>query len=125
MTVFGSSNWTSPSTESQLEHNLFTTDPAFFSWAENAFERKWRNLGPSPETQPFVPLPPDTPTLTSPVDGATNQPVSVTLGWHGGEWAHRYDLFLGTDPNHLVKMLDDEELGPYDLATTISGLLQP
>jgi regulation of enolase protein 1 (concanavalin A-like superfamily)/phosphatidylserine/phosphatidylglycerophosphate/cardiolipin synthase-like enzyme len=122
MTVFGSSNWTSPSTESQLEHNLFTTDPAFFSWAENSFERKWNNLGPSPETTAFVPLPPDVPTLTSPVDGATNQPVSVTLEWHGGEWAHKYDVFLGTDPNHLVKMLDDEELGPYDLATTISGL---
>jgi phosphatidylserine/phosphatidylglycerophosphate/cardiolipin synthase-like enzyme len=55
MAVFGSSNWTSPSTESQLEHNLFTTDPSFFSWAQNAFERKWNNLGPSPETQPFVP----------------------------------------------------------------------
>ena len=27
MSIFGSSNWTSPSTDSQREHNMFTTQP--------------------------------------------------------------------------------------------------
>jgi regulation of enolase protein 1 (concanavalin A-like superfamily)/phosphatidylserine/phosphatidylglycerophosphate/cardiolipin synthase-like enzyme len=125
MTVFGSSNWTSPSTETQLEHNIFTTDPTFFAWAHDAFERKWNNLGPAPETQPFTPLPPDTPALASPADGATNQPVSVALQWHGGPWAHKYDVFVGTGPGNMVQVLnkDDNELGPYDQGVTVSGLL--
>jgi regulation of enolase protein 1 (concanavalin A-like superfamily)/phosphatidylserine/phosphatidylglycerophosphate/cardiolipin synthase-like enzyme len=122
MTVFGSSNWTSPSSEYQLEHNLFTTDPVFFAWARDHFERKWNNLGPSPETQPFQPQGPDTPVLGAPADGSTGQSTSITLDWHAGPWAHKYDLFLGTDRNNLVKIINDEELGPYDLAVTLNGL---
>jgi regulation of enolase protein 1 (concanavalin A-like superfamily) len=122
MTIFGSSNWTSPSTEYQLEHNLFTTDPVFFAWARNSFERKWNNFGDSPETEPFVPLAPDTPILGGPADGATGQPVALTLDWHAGAWAHKYDLLLGTDPNHLSKIIDDQEYGPYDIAVPLTGL---
>ncbi len=127
MAIFGSSNWTSPSASSQLEHNLFTTDPTFFAWARDHFERKWNNLGPSPETQPFAPLPPDTPALRSPANGASTQPTTVTLSWYAGPWAHKYDVYLGTDPAHLQKVLDDVDLGPSESPTdlishTISGL---
>ena len=123
VTVFGSSNWTSASSDYQLEHNLFTHDPAFYTWARNHFERKWNNLGGAPETTPFVPLPPDRPVLAAPTNGATAQPLTVTLQWHAGPWAHRYDVYLGTNQNNLVKVVDDQELGPYDIATTIPGPL--
>ena len=123
MSVFGSSNWTSASSEYQLEHNLFTHDPAFYTWSRNHFDRKWNNLGGAPETTAFVPLPPDKPSLLSPLHNETGQPTTVTLLWRAGPWAHRYDVFLGTDPANLVRIVNDEELGPYDISTTVTGLV--
>jgi phosphatidylserine/phosphatidylglycerophosphate/cardiolipin synthase-like enzyme len=127
MAVFGSSNWTSPSATSQLEHNLFTTDATFYDWMRNHFERKWNNLGPAPETQPFVPLPPDRPSLRQPANGAAAQKTSLTLSWYAGPWAHKYDVFLGTSPSNLQKVLDDVELGPSksssaDIHFSLAGL---
>jgi phosphatidylserine/phosphatidylglycerophosphate/cardiolipin synthase-like enzyme/regulation of enolase protein 1 (concanavalin A-like superfamily) len=127
LVVFGSSNWTSPSADSQLEHNLFTTDPWFLTWASDHFQRKWANQGPVAETEPFQPLPPDTPTLKQPANGATVSGDTVTLSWYAGPWAHKYDVLIGPDPNSLVKALDDRELGPSQWTTdyrshTISGL---
>jgi hypothetical protein len=112
MTIVGSSNWTSASAEGQHEHNLFTTKPWMYWWARDHFDRKWGNLGPAEETAPFVPLPPDTPLLKSPADGAADQSVAVTLTWNAGPWAHKYDVYVGTDPSALVKVADDVELGP-------------
>jgi regulation of enolase protein 1 (concanavalin A-like superfamily) len=127
MTIYGSSNWTSPSSDSQIEHNLFTTDPVFFQWGEDQFNRKWNNTGPSQETEPFVPLPPDTPVLKVPANAATAQPTTLTLKWYAGPWAHKYDVYLGTDPSNLTKIVSDNELGPSQSATdyvtwTLSGL---
>jgi phosphatidylserine/phosphatidylglycerophosphate/cardiolipin synthase-like enzyme/regulation of enolase protein 1 (concanavalin A-like superfamily) len=127
MVVFGSSNWTSPSASSQLEHNLFTTEATFYAWARDHFERKWNNLGPAPETQPFVPLPPDRPSLRRPANGAGEQATTGTLAWYAGPWAHKYDVYLGTTPSDLQKVLDDVELGPSqspsdDVHFSFSGL---
>src|SRR5918993_798252 len=58
MTIFGSSNWTGPSSNSQDEHNYFTTKSWFFQWFVNHFERKWN--APS-EFVDFTPLPPNEP----------------------------------------------------------------
>ena len=96
MTIFGSSNWTGPSSNSQLEHNYFTTKPAFFQWFVDQFERKWNS---TTENQPFVPLPPDQPTYIAPANAATGQSTTITLQWEGGPWAHKYDIFFGTSPN--------------------------
>jgi len=123
VSVFGSSNWTSASSDYQLEHNLFTADPAFYSWSRIHFDRKWNNTAPSPETQPFAPLPPDKPWLGAPANNATGQPLSVTLYWEPGPWAHRYDVLLGTDPNNLAKVVDDKELGPYGKTADVTGLI--
>lgn len=41
--VFGSSNWSSASANSQLEHNLFTTQAEVFNWLVAQFERKWNS----------------------------------------------------------------------------------
>ena len=123
MSVIGSSNWTSASSDYQLEHNLFTHDPAFYTWSRNHFDRKWNNLGGAPETTAFVPLPPHKPSLSSPSNNETGQPATVTLQWQAGPWAHKYDVFLGTDPANLAKIVNDEELGPYDISTTITGLV--
>ena len=123
ISVIGSSNWTSASSEYQLEHNLFTHDPAFYAWSRAHFERKWNNSGGAPETTPFVPLPPDRPVVYAPANDAAGQPSTVTLQWHAGPWAHKYDVFLGTNPNNLAKVVNDQELGPYDISTTISGLV--
>ena len=96
MTIFGSSNWTGPSSNSQLEHNYFTTKAWFFKWFVDQFERKWNSTS---ENQPFVPLGPDQPTYLAPLNGATAQPTTLTLEWEGGPWAHKYDIFFGTSPN--------------------------
>jgi regulation of enolase protein 1 (concanavalin A-like superfamily) len=112
LAVFGSSNWTSASASSQLEHNLFTSNPDHFDWFSAHFDRKWNNTGPAPETKPFVPLPPDTPSLRAPANASVDQPLSVILSWNGGFWAHKYDVYLGTSPGSMTKILDDRELGP-------------
>ena len=122
-TVFGSSNWTSASSDYQLEHNLFTGDPVFYAWARAHFDRKWNNTGGAPETEPFVPLPPHQVVQTLPANGAVGQPVQVTLQWSAGPWAHKYDVFVGTDPGNLVKVVNDAELGPYDIQTITPALV--
>ncbi len=37
MSIFGSSNWTSPSSDTQREHNLFTTKQWIYDWLEAQF----------------------------------------------------------------------------------------
>ena len=118
-TVFGSSNWTSPSADAQHEHNLFTTKQWFFDWSRDHFLRKWDNLGPVVETEPFVPLPPDAAQAKAPLDGASNQPLDVILKWYAGPWAHKYDVYLGTSPSTMTKIVSDVELGPSETATDL------
>jgi phosphatidylserine/phosphatidylglycerophosphate/cardiolipin synthase-like enzyme len=108
LAVFGSSNWTSSSSDTQREHNYFTTKPWFVDWLKAQFERKWTNTqdpstggGPITPTMfyDFTPLPPDEPSYLSPASDALGQAASVTLRWEGGYWAHRYDVYFGTTPN--------------------------
>lgn len=107
LSIFGSSNWTSASAESQHEHNLFTTKPWVYDWTTAHFNRKWDNTGPVQETEPFVLLPPDTPVLKTPADGSQSQPLAVTLKWWCGPWAHKYDVYFGTNPTALPKVAND------------------
>jgi len=122
MAILGSSNWTSPSADTQLEHNLFTTDAIIYAWSRDHFARKWNNTGGAPETAPFAPLPPDVPQLVSPLPGAISQPLTPTLTWSAGPWAHKYDLYVGTDLANLTKVLNDRELGPYEQSWTMPAL---
>jgi phosphatidylserine/phosphatidylglycerophosphate/cardiolipin synthase-like enzyme len=120
MSIFGSSNWTISSANSQLEHNYFTHKPDLHLWTIDHFERKWNNLGPLPETKPFVPLPPDTPVNKLPANVAQNQPLSVNLRWYGGPWAWYYDVYFGTDPTNLELLPErtDLPLGPSPNTST-------
>jgi len=102
MSIFGSSNWTSPSANSQQEHNYFTKKAWIFNWFVAQFERKWNNSNPvrSIESKPFVPLPPDKPVNRLLANGAVG--VATTgqkLQWHGGYWAQTYDVYFGTSPS--------------------------
>jgi phosphatidylserine/phosphatidylglycerophosphate/cardiolipin synthase-like enzyme len=111
MAIFGSSNWTSPSAESQEEHNLFTRDAAMYQWFVNQFSRKWNNTTGVIENEPFVPLPPEPPQSPLPEMGATGVGTSVTLQWEGGFYAHNYDVYLGTSPNPPL-LAANQALGP-------------
>ena len=103
MTIFGSSNWTGPSSNSQQEHNYFTLKPYFFNWFVDQFERKWNSTS---ENQPFVPLGPDEPSYIAPANGAIAQPTTLTLQWEGGRWAHKYDIYFGTTLNPPLLVAD-------------------
>jgi phosphatidylserine/phosphatidylglycerophosphate/cardiolipin synthase-like enzyme len=99
MSIFGSSNWTSASTSSQLEHNEFQKDAGIFEYFRQQFVRKWNNKTGNIETQWFTPLPPDTPAYVSPASGS-KQPLSgVKLSWKPGYWAHKADVYFGTSSN--------------------------
>jgi phosphatidylserine/phosphatidylglycerophosphate/cardiolipin synthase-like enzyme len=114
MTIFGSSNMTSKSSDSQHEHNYFTRKAAIFQWFESQFNRKWHNTNPlgAPETKPFVPLPPDAPSSRSPADGAVGSATSGTkIVWYGGLWAHLYDIYFGTTPEPPL-IASNVALGP-------------
>ena len=112
MTIFGSSNWTSASADSQLEHNLFTTDATWARWTQDHFNRKWSNLGAAAESKAFTPLPGNKPVLKTPAHGATGQPTTVTLQWYAGLWTHKYDVYIGTSTGAMTRVLNDRELGP-------------
>jgi len=114
LTFFGSSNWTSPSSDSQHEHNYFTTKSNFFTYFKSQFNRKWNNTTGNVETEDFVPLPPDHPVYKSPANGATGLGTSVTLKWFGGPWAHNYDILMGTSATSLQVVAADQPLGPSD-----------
>jgi phosphatidylserine/phosphatidylglycerophosphate/cardiolipin synthase-like enzyme len=95
--IFGSSNWTPGSASLSDEHNYFYDPslgkPWFFRWFADQFERKWMD---TVNYVPFQPLPPDTPSYSTPINGASGSTATVTLTWEGGSWAHFYDIFLGT-----------------------------
>jgi hypothetical protein len=97
MTIFGSSNWTSASSDSQQEHNYFTTKTSIFTWFEDQFNRMWNNTNSAKatETVPFVPLPPDKPTNQSPASGASVSTSTATLKWYPGPWGVLYDVYFG------------------------------
>ncbi|HKV36831.1 MAG TPA: phospholipase D-like domain-containing protein [Pyrinomonadaceae bacterium] len=96
MAIFGSSNMSVPSSDSQDEHNLFTTRTELFQPLVDQFERKWNS---TTEYKPFVPLPPDAPVSPSPVNQSFTTSNNVTLRWEGGFYAWKYDVYFGTDPN--------------------------
>jgi PLD-like domain len=121
LTIFGSSNWTSPSDDWQAEHNYFTKKTYFFDWFKAQFERKWNNTV-AEETTAFVPLPPDKPIYLTPANGAVGQPTTnLQLVWKGGLWAHIYDIYFGTslgaDGNPPL-FLADQPLGPTEYDTS-------
>jgi len=102
MTIFGSSNMTSKSSDSQHEHNYFTKKSAIFQWFVNQFNRKWNNTNPLgvAESKSFVPLPPDVPGDRNPADAAVGVATTgAKLSWNGGPWAHLYDVYFGTTPD--------------------------
>jgi hypothetical protein len=112
MSIFGSSNWTSPSSDSQREHNAFTTKGAIFTWLVNQFERKWNNQTGYAETKPFVPLPPDAPSYVSPANGAAGTATTgLALTWYAGPWGQVYDVYFGTASNPPL-LEADKRLGP-------------
>jgi regulation of enolase protein 1 (concanavalin A-like superfamily) len=126
LTVFGSSNMTSPSAASQEEHNYFTTKTAIFQWFEDQFNRKWNNSGGNNETTAFVPLPPDKPAYQSIANGATGVPTSSQqLVWYGGPWAHIYDIYFGTDPTAGVLLAANQALGPSETTTEYQHYVLP
>ena len=112
LSIFGSSNWTSPSADSQREHNYFTRKPWILSWLATLFDRKWNNRTGFSETKPFVPLPPDVPSYALPGNGAGGVPTSgITLTWDAGLWAHYYDIYLGITPSPPL-FAANQRLGP-------------
>jgi hypothetical protein len=128
--IFGSSNWTSPSDNSQQEHNYFlpAAKPEMIAWFIGQFERKWTNGNPigAYETMPFTPLPPDVPKNNAPANGAFNQPRTITLRWYAGPWAHNYDIYFGTS-NPPSLFIANVSLGPSQSSSdyktfTVSGL---
>src|SRR5581483_9983710 len=95
LAVWGSSNWTMPSFNSQQEHNFFSTaavKPWFFDWFVNQFERRWNS---PQEYRAFVPIGPGSPVNKSPANAASAVKQSVSLNWDGGPWGQLYDIYLG------------------------------
>jgi len=126
MSIWGSSNWTSPSFNSQQEHNYFTKKPLFVQWFQNQFERRWNS---HTEYKAFIPVGPGAAKIKSPVSGATGQPTSVTLTWEGGPWGQQYDVYFGTTTNpplvaqNVVTGAPEDPTGPLTYETyKVSGL---
>lgn len=123
-TIFGSSNWTTPSSDAQDEHNVFMRDVATLQWFARQFERKWHNAAGVLEYEAFRPLPPDRPDAPAPADGAAGVAATtgVTLSWYGGPWAHLYDVYLGTDPSNLTRVGQDLALGPSESSGQVQSV---
>jgi phosphatidylserine/phosphatidylglycerophosphate/cardiolipin synthase-like enzyme len=126
MTIFGSSNWTTASANSQQEHNYFTTKNGIFQWFAAQFDRMWHNANPlrEIETAPFVPLPPDAPRYGSPGDGTQLPGMPATLSWFGGPWAHNYDIYFGTSPTPPL-LAANVNLGPGAIPSAYQSYSTP
>jgi phosphatidylserine/phosphatidylglycerophosphate/cardiolipin synthase-like enzyme len=126
MTIFGSSNMTSKSSDSQHEHNYFTKKSNIFTYFVDQFARKWNNSNPlgAPETKPFTPLAPDAPVYKSPGDGTSVATTGVKLTWYGGPWAHLYDVYFGTSPDPPLYAAD-RALGPSLTTSTNQSFTLP
>jgi len=123
--IFGSSNWTSPSDQSQEEHNLFTTRPWMVQWFAAQFDRKWNNTGPAAETQQFQPLPPDPPAYGSPANGTAGVAAAAArIAFNAGPFAHLYDIYLGTSTTPQL-IAADVPLGPSENGGMFSYQLPP
>ena len=123
LTIFGSSNWSWQSFNYQEEHNYFTNKTWFFQWFVDQFNRKWNS---ATEYEAFVPLPPSVPTNQAQSNGGVAG-VSAMLKWEGGGWAHKYDVYLGTNPNSLSRVATDlvtGTIGPEGGETRIVSGLQ-
>ena len=115
-TIFGTSNWSTASDDNQLEVNYFTTKDWFYQFFADQFDWKWNNRPPdgstSVQTADFVPLPPNPPKYQAPANLASGvSPGSVTLSWYAGDWARKYDLYLGVGSNPELHTAD-VNLGP-------------
>jgi phosphatidylserine/phosphatidylglycerophosphate/cardiolipin synthase-like enzyme len=126
-TVFGSSNFTSASDNSQQEHNYFTKKTNIFTWFEDQFNRKWNNSAGYNETTPFVPLPPDKPTYQSIANGATGVATGAgqKLVWYGGPWGQIYDIYFGTDSSAQTLFAGNQALGPSETTTEYQSFSLP
>jgi hypothetical protein len=126
--IFGSSNWSSASATQAFEHNLFSkpcapgqatwcdTNNVFFNYFVSQFHSKWNSLNGLNFTEfnPFVPRPGGTPVNAAPATGATGVSTTVSLRWDGGNWNHKYDVYLGTSPTDMPKIGSDVRVGsPY------------
>ncbi len=109
LAVFGSSNWTASSSDTQREHNYFTRKTWFVDWFAAQFLRKWNNLRIDGTRDQPDDVPdrsrragqshPSTLTSKRRVDLGSR----CTLRWEGGWWAHKYDVHFGTtNPPPLV-----------------------
>ena len=115
MTIFGSSNWTTPSANKQHENNYFTKKGFIFDYFVNYFNRRWNNTSPAgvAETKAFVPVGPDKPVNSAPANLATGLATSgIKLKWVAGFWAHYYDILLGENPASLPVVASNRFLGP-------------
>jgi phosphatidylserine/phosphatidylglycerophosphate/cardiolipin synthase-like enzyme len=126
--IFGSSNWTPVSSDGYSdEHNYFYNPglgkPWFFEWFADQFENKWQNTA---NYIPFQPLPPGSPSYTSPANLTPGVSSSATLTWDGGPWGHLYDIYLGTTPAPPL-LVSNQELGSPDAGKletyTVTSLL--
>ena len=117
LAVWGSSNWSSNSFNTQQEHNFFSTaavKPWFFDWFVNQFERRWNS---PQEYRAFVPIGPSAPVNKTPANAATGQGQSLSLKWDGGPWGQRFDIYLGTGATGpLVLVASNVDTGAPDPA---------
>ena len=101
MAVFGSSNWTSSSSDSQREHNYFTrkrcsSTGSRSSSSASGTTRNGRDSAPDRCVRRLrARLSLDT-GERFPSQPALGVGTTVTLKWEGGWWAHKYDIYFGT-----------------------------
>lgn len=105
LAVWGSSNWSSNSFNTQQEHNFFSTaavKPWFFDWFVNQFDRRWNS---PQEYRAFIPIGPGAPINKAPANGATGVNQSLSLRWDGGSWGQRFDVYLGAGTSGPLKLI--------------------
>jgi phosphatidylserine/phosphatidylglycerophosphate/cardiolipin synthase-like enzyme len=88
----------------QRDHNYFIPadrKPALYKAMRDRFEFMW---GDTVGFTDFVPEPPDTPSLASPVKASTAIPTTTSLVWNRAAFATSYDVYLGTSDANMVKV---------------------
>src|SRR5215213_11414084 len=135
--IFGSSNWSSASSNQQLEHNLFSLPCTpgqatwcdgggpnnnapnwFFNYFVKQFAAKWNAVT---EFKPFRPLPGGTPVNFAPANGATVVSITVVLMCDGGNWNHKYVVYIVLSPTLTAADKKASNISPGGPAGAYTG----
>jgi hypothetical protein len=109
----GQVKWATHSEKAALWKSLYNEQPNFYPFTDGVDKCST----PPQQVSTLA-----APTLVSPANGATNQPLTTTLRWNAVQNATFYDLHVSGDRNFITTVLRDSMLSSSTLSRSIGAI---